>query len=245
MPQEQPKQYSEEEIKEMEKARDRVKGLGNPMYDLAERDSQFRHKLEKRGLTGEVADELAEMYSDETLEKMEAQEEQVIDGLTGLRSRKALDVDIPRILSQENKAKSKCCLLMIDVDEFKEINDTYGHQSGDEALKNVANVLKKSCRETDVIYRYAGDEFTIFLPNSDTEGVKVMLERIRDNLNEVNKESKFNIALSIGISSVDYLKEDKDKDKLIKEADVALYHVKRSGRNGSLEYKAEMKDKNN
>jgi diguanylate cyclase (GGDEF)-like protein len=265
MSQEQPKKYTKNEIIEI---RERVEVLGDSKVDLAEKDNEFRKKLDdfrkklnSRKIVDELANELAEMYSDETLEKMEAQEratkaqeetikaqkEKLIDGLTGLRKKEALKAEIPRILAQGKRNKGKCCLLMIDVDEFKMINDTHGHLAGDQALKKVADVLIKSSRETDIVYRYAGDEFTILLINSDIKGAEAMIGRIKNNLDKVNEESEFNITLSIGISSVDYSNEDedKDKDKLIKEADVAMYNVKKLGKNGSLEYKEGMKVESN
>lgn len=243
---ESPKQLSEEEIKKIDETRGRVDDLrktDSPYEDsvknLAKRENEFREKYK-----GRTDDEMANDFSTETLGKMEAEKREFIDALTGLRTRAALNAEIPQMLSQEKRRAGKCCLLMIDIDRFKEINDTYGHLSGDEAIKNVANILKASCREADVAYRYGGDEFTIFLLDADIRDVEKIIKRIREKLDKANKDKKFdikeNVTLSIGISSVDYSENDKDKDKLIKEADVALYAVKESGRNGSREYEQGM-----
>jgi diguanylate cyclase (GGDEF)-like protein len=221
---ENPEQYSPEKIEEINKERKKYDKLGKGFkYDLAKEEDSWREKVK------------------------EEKEKAFIDSLTGLRARAALDAEIPQMLSQEKRRKGKCCLLMIDIDKFKEINDVYGHLSGDEAIKNVANILKESCRKADVAYRYGGDEFTIFLPDTDIKDVEKIIERIREKLDEANNGKKFNInenvTLSIGMSKVNYLEKEKDKDRLIKEADIALYDVKESGRNGSREYKKGMKEK--
>lgn len=246
---ESPKQISEEEIEKINETRKRVDDLrktDSPYEDsvenLAKRENEFREKYK-----GRTDSEMANDFSTETLGKKEAEKKEFIDALTGLRARAALDIEIPQVLSQEKRKKEKCCLLMIDIDKFRDINNKYGHQSGDEAIKNVANILKASCREADVAYRYGGDEFTILLPDTDIKDVEKVIKRIKENLDKTNEEKRFgideNVTLSIGISSVNYSENDKDKDKLIEEADMALYNVKESGRNGSREYKQGMKIK--
>jgi diguanylate cyclase (GGDEF)-like protein len=129
------------------------------------------------------------------------------------------------------KAKSKnypLSILMIDIDDFKKFNDTYGHIQGDKALREVSEALKMSLRELDIICRYGGEEFSIILPFADKDEAFNIAESLRKSLTA--KEivgNKFTI--SIGLAS--FPKDGCDRDSLVKKADVALYKAKREGKN--------------
>lgn len=261
---EKPKQYSEEEIAEMEKMRERVDNLKRSdeeahdtvIYDLAGKEKETREKKESNLKSLRLLSENEELspeelspgekaivgmeandFSTETLGRLEAEKEKFTDELTGLRNRNALEIEIPGILSLEKREQQMCSLLMIDVDLFKEFNDGYGHQKGDEVIKLIANIIKNSCRASDLIYRFGGDEFTVLFPNTGLDNAKGIVERIKVSLNEANEKRTINadlkLTLSIGISFVDYSKENENKnmEDLIKEADVALYQSKEIGRN--------------
>ena len=126
-------------------------------------------------------------------------------------------------------------LLLIDVDHFKIVNDTYGHQIGDEVLKNLSKVILEMVRDSDIVARYGGEEIAIITPNTDTSEAVLLAERLR---NLVQKSSLANvdatqevvqITISIGVSSLNLVVVD--KDTLVEEADKALYEAKKLGRN--------------
>lgn len=126
-------------------------------------------------------------------------------------------------------------VVMIDIDNFKSINDTYGHMEGDKVLRMVAQKCKESLRETDLIGRYGGEEFVVLLPHTNAEEAAVVVERLRKNIAECciscenHKEKFINITVSIGVAVMD--DEIDSLDELIKKADKALYAAKSEGKN--------------
>jgi len=129
------------------------------------------------------------------------------------------------------KAKSKnypISILMIDLDDFKKFNDTYGHIQGDEALRKVSEQLKKTVRDVDIICRYGGEEFSVILPFTTKEEAFGVAEVIRKSLAE-NNIVGYKFTVSIGLSS--YPQDGMEKDALIRKADMALYKAKREGKN--------------
>jgi diguanylate cyclase (GGDEF)-like protein len=129
------------------------------------------------------------------------------------------------------KAKSKnypISILMIDLDDFKKFNDTYGHIQGDEALRKVSEQLKKKARETDIICRYGGEEFSVILLFTTKDEAFNIAENIRKNLAE-NNISGYKFTVSVGLSN--YPQDGLEKDVLIRKADMALYKAKREGKN--------------
>ena len=134
----------------------------------------------------------------------------------------------------EELAKSKTndepfSLMMIDIDDFKKFNDTYGHMQGDFILKKIAQVFKNICRKIDIVCRYGGEEFAIIIPFTNKEDSLYLAERIRKTLSENEIAPNRKISVSIGISS--YPIDGTDKQTLIKKADNALYQAKRQGKN--------------
>jgi len=151
-----------------------------------------------------------------------------VDGLTGLLNRRALDERFPQTISRCHRKDTPVSFALIDVDHFKEFNDTYGHQSGDDVLKRVGELLQTTVRSSDIVARYGGEEFAILMPETDFAHAHVVAERVRLM---IEKESwvKRPITVSIGISSENARKAK--QDDLIMEADSFLYVSKRSGRN--------------
>jgi diguanylate cyclase (GGDEF)-like protein/PAS domain S-box-containing protein len=130
-----------------------------------------------------------------------------------------------------NLAKAKgtpLCCLMADIDFFKKVNDNYGHSTGDEVIKMVAEVLKSNTRKTDLVGRYGGEEFVVVFPELTLEEVVVIAERIRETI-EANICEGVKVTLSQGVSSIDF--NAGKPDELIDQADKALYVAKESGRN--------------
>jgi two-component system cell cycle response regulator len=163
----------------------------------------------------------------------ESLEMAVRDGLTKLYNRRYFDSHLDRMLKSSLDNTKPLGLLMIDMDHFKSVNDTYGHQSGDEILKQLSARVMRSVRPTDLVARYGGEEFVVIMPNTDLKHSAIVAERIR----KVIEAEPFDIpvepfklkkTISVGLS----VATTKDSAaKLIERADKALYHVKNTGRN--------------
>ncbi len=125
-------------------------------------------------------------------------------------------------------------IVMMDIDNLKKINDTYGHNYGDEILKTVSQVLKNNLGDHDIVFRHGGDEFIYFLPNMDREEAFLVSRRIREGILKFFKDHEKNICRHISASfGIAVFPDDGDSvDHLINRADSAMYKVKRNGRNG-------------
>ena len=154
----------------------------------------------------------------------------VHDPLTQVFNRNYLDYALEREINRSLRYNTHVCLIIIDIDNFKIINDTYGHIVGDEVLKNVAYVLKRFTRSTDVVIRYGGEEFLIILPHTDLEGAKTVAEKLRTYIKEhaINIGNiRLNTTVSCGVVMVKNL-HDPFED--IDRADRAMYMAKRLGK---------------
>jgi diguanylate cyclase (GGDEF)-like protein len=173
-------------------------------------------------------DELLEAYA--LLERLVT-----IDPLTGLENRRSL-VEFGEVqLRLAQRYNSFFSIMLLDLDYFKKVNDTYGHLLGDEILKNIAKILKDSLRNVDHLGRFGGEEFVIILPNTNLENAVIVAERIRAeiaNFKHNIEEQIIQITVSIGIAS--YGRQDNDVNQIIERADQALYKAKSSGRNCSI-----------
>jgi len=126
-------------------------------------------------------------------------------------------------------------VILFDVDHFKQINDTRGHQCGDEMLKRVAEIAGRQLRETDILARYGGEEFIVLLSESAAEQAAVVAERIRHDIAAHSMEtSAGEIGVTISVGIADLLPEEDTLDRLIQRADQALYAAKQAGRNRSV-----------
>ena len=155
-----------------------------------------------------------------------------IDPLTEIYNRAAMEQMYKNELRRASRYKSPVSLLMLDLDFFKTINDTYGHQVGDETLRIFVKSILAKLRSTDILSRYGGEEFALLLPDSDSEGAQIAAERLRQSIEEtriVTGNYSFNITVSIGIS--EYKFTDDSLEKLVNRADMALYRAKQTGRN--------------
>lgn len=155
------------------------------------------------------------------------------DGLTGLYNH-ALLIDLfQKEYTKQKRSKGNISFVMMDIDHFKRVNDTYGHLSGDLVLKNISEVITKSLRSCDVAGRYGGEEFSVILTDMNREVVLQLCERVRQSI----ESHEFNIGrecIKITVSIGVYYKSPEDyitTSEMIKKADEALYRVKESGRN--------------
>ena len=149
------------------------------------------------------------------------------DTLTGTFTRDYFFSHVQKLLNQETMGS----LLFFDLDDFKMINDSYGHQVGDEMLKTFSAIVQKELRKDDLFSRYGGEEFILFLPQADKNTTLSITQRIHDKLNNVQWE-KGKLTVSIGAHLV--TQEHKNLEVLIKYADVALYEAKSLGKNQTV-----------
>ena len=167
----------------------------------------------------------------------------VTDGLTGISNRPNMEQSLLSEFERSKRYNSPLSVVLLDVDHFKDVNDSYGHQKGDEILVTFASILKKFCRANDIAARYGGEEFLMILPQSNAQGAFKIAERVREEIMKmsfVGNDSKFSVTTSCGVAELnrDYMK---NTDQLINVADNAMYEAKNSGRNktiiGSVEKK--------
>ncbi len=158
-----------------------------------------------------------------------AQHEAATDRLTGLANRSVFGDALAREISRAQRYGSSLALLMVDLDNLKLINDRHGHSAGDRALQQVAQALRTSLRDSDQVFRYAGDEFAVLLIGGEGSAAVEVAERLRTQVAELSPEPvPVRPTLSIGVSS---LRTDDDTQALFERADTALYAAKRAGRN--------------
>lgn len=164
----------------------------------------------------------------------------VTDGLTRLFNHRFFHERLEEELSRAERYRYTVSLIMIDIDNFKGYNDSYGHLEGDKVLKMVANVFNELKRQSDVCARYGGEEFGLILPETDLEGAKRMAERIRERVEKLKlkvEDARAKLTISAGVASIDFKKigkidtERNYKDSLIMSADKALYQSKANGKN--------------
>lgn len=156
------------------------------------------------------------------------------DALTGLPNKRALEQALIRDLARADRDKTNLSLVVADVDYFKRVNDTYGHQTGDEVLQGVAKALSANLRTGDLATRYGGEEFVLILPGTNAFGAKLAAERIRKVIEKKSfrhAEHEFSVTVSFGIATICGPGCGGRSKALFAEADAALYVAKTSGRN--------------
>lgn len=155
------------------------------------------------------------------------------DSLTGLLNRRMIFERLRHEIERVRRYKAELSLIFCDLDSFKEINDTYGHQAGDDVLRIIADILKGAVRTSDVVGRYGGDEFLLVLPQTSLKGAQELAERIRVSVQDAKFEmpggKTAHTTMSIGVAFYDGT--ETDIDALIGRIDTALYVSKRSGKN--------------
>jgi len=156
----------------------------------------------------------------------------VRDGLTGIFGHRHFKETIDEELKKACRYKDNLTLALIDLDHFKKLNDTYGHQAGDHVLKTFADSMKNTIRSTDVCFRYGGEEFSILFMRIDSNIAKEICDKLRALIHGMKisyMKQDISLSISIGISSLD--NRNISPEQFIKEADRALYHAKENGRN--------------
>lgn len=249
---------SEDSVRDLAMAE---KSMRSAMGSLTRKDA----KLDEKNAAFDTA-------SDSVLEAMEDTQEAKkmgwTDGLTGLLNRNAFNREIPRQISIERIALQNVSFLMIDFDYFKKVNDEYGHIAGDQALQQLAGILKRAVRSMDTVYRYGGEEFVVMLPNTDSVVALALAERIRQRVEETPLQVEGKVikkTVSIGCTGTDQLSEWEARQisdeaerrhepslteeeasvymkKLIERADSAMYKAKNMGRNRVMAFSADLEN---
>ncbi len=170
------------------------------------------------------------------LEKTEATS--IMDSLTRVLNRSAFDMRIQQTVNDFKRFEEPCMMMVVDIDHFKNINDTHGHLCGDKALASIAHTIKQNVREADQVFRYGGEEFVVLLPKTGLKGAKNIAEKIRKRVAEIrthlvndlyaDREKRVEITVSMGLAE---LSRGDSADTWFQRADEALYRAKAGGRN--------------
>ncbi len=156
------------------------------------------------------------------------------DGMTGLHNFRYFSLRLKEEVSRHKRLKSPISLLILDVDNFKNYNDTLGHPAGDEVLRKIAAVLKQTARENDIVARYGGEEFAVILPGTGPRGAAIVAERIRESIEQTpfeHEEIQPQGKMTVSVGGASMPPDAKTAEELTKKADAALYFAKRHGRN--------------
>jgi two-component system cell cycle response regulator len=187
------------------------------------------------GKLGTSIDDALKKWNDMQLSKANQEELETlatIDGLTGLLNRRAIINKLEEKIRIAHRYNEDLCLLLMDIDRFKEINDRYGHIAGDDVLETVASIIRQNIRETDYAGRYGGDELLIIFPITTLHTASQIAERIRRTIENTimkNRDGRsYNVTVSQGISS--YI-PDENQENFLSRTDEALYKAKQNRRN--------------
>lgn len=156
------------------------------------------------------------------------------DDLTHLYLKSVFNFALEKELEKSFRSKKNLSLLMIDIDDFKQINDNYGHLAGDEALRTIGNLINKNIRNMDIAARYGGEELSIIIPESMPNDALLLAERIREKISRI-KFPNFSVTVSIGVSNSSL--DITSTNDIINRADEALYEAKRFGKNRVVVFK--------
>lgn len=156
----------------------------------------------------------------------------ITDELTGLSNRRCFETTFEKEYLRAARYNNKLTLVMFDIDHFKTINDTYGHQCGDFVLKQISNAALQTFRKTDTVFRYGGEEFVVILTETDIEQSIIPLERFRKTVQTLGlnyQGQDVNVTVSLGACQL--TSDISTKEELLQKTDEALYEAKNSGRN--------------
>jgi len=159
------------------------------------------------------------------------------DSLTKLYNRRYFSEVLENYYHLAKREKTELSLLMLDIDNFKSVNDTYGHQMGDAVIVTIADILRELTRKSDIVCRFGGEEFIVLLPRTDIEGTVRIAEYIRECIATTpveDEKNKLYVSVSIGVSNVHL---DEEIEASIKKSDIALYEAKNSGKNRVVVFK--------
>ncbi len=169
------------------------------------------------------------------------------DGMTELHNFRYFDLRLHEEVIRHKRNKTGLSLLILDVDNFKNFNDTMGHPAGDEVLRKLAKILRETVRENDIVARYGGEEFAVILPQVEKEGALILAERIRENIEKTyfeHEEIQPQGKVTVSIGGANLPDDADDYQTLVNRADMALYKAKNTGRNRVVIFSAEDQETN-
>ena len=206
-----------------------------PIFDV-----QFKDDRDYADLLDTAKAEMAKLSTEMIAELLEKnreieflREQTTIDSMTSIHNYKGFCECLSCEMSRAKRYKKPLSVIFADIDHFKAVNDTFGHQAGDHALKAVAVSLRKGVRDTDYLARYGGEEFAIILPEANIESAFLVAERLRENIRSQHiayKDKTISLTMSFGVACMPS-NQSLSSDSLIKMADDALYKAKNQGRN--------------
>jgi len=203
---------------------------------LASRE-RYRFRKDVREMLSVIAVQVATSLANAMMyKKMETMA--TTDGLTGLTNHRTFQDRFANLLERSARHGHRAAILLLDIDHFKKVNDTYGHPIGDEVLRQVARVLGKAVRVIDIPARYGGEEFAVVLESTDLRGALNLAERIREDvgrLEVVTDKGVLKVTTSIGVAA--FPDDAREQPILIERADAALYQAKQAGRNRVVCYR--------
>ncbi len=211
-----------------------------PLRDLSQGMRLFGEGQLGHRIAGNMPAELRELADgfNAMTEKLQAQHAELVkssslDSLTGCFNQRRFIMDFAREFSRAQRYQKTLSLLMTDLDHFKDVNDTYGHPTGDRVLQKVVEAMGTQLRASDALYRYGGEEFVILLPETDTQGALAAAESIRRKVADISIRLDGNqtIAVTISVGVACFPQDTDNQDELLKKADQAVYAAKNSGRN--------------
>jgi len=168
----------------------------------------------------------------------EAQRLAITDGMTGIWNHRYFQLRFDQEMDRSTRFRRPFCLLLCDVDDFKSINDTFGHQIGDGVLIDLARRVKSEIRDIDVLARYGGEEFVLILPETDADGGMRAAEKVRHRVAEspFGDQRSIDVTISVGVAC--FPRAGTDQTTMLRAADVALYQAKARGKNRSILFQA-------
>jgi diguanylate cyclase (GGDEF)-like protein len=207
--------YLQERLQEVEKKARTLDQINTQLLETSAKALGVLHELEWQNARLEDLNDRLELLA-------------TTDGLTGLHNHRTFQERFRSAFAHSKRYNQPMSLIMLDVDHFKNLNDSLGHPTGDAVLVFIANVIKSLVRKSDCVARYGGEEFAILLPNTKLSGALRLARRIRERLDNA-PEAPAPFTVSLGVAEL--TPEMKEPDDLLTLADSALYEAKRSGRN--------------
>lgn len=217
-----------------------IKGTISVLTDTTKDFEELKKHLESVRMIAKVV--TSALNNIEMFQKME--ELSNVDGLTGLYNRRCFNNMLEQKIGEAGRTKVQLSMIMLDIDFFKKVNDTYGHKAGDDVIRFISRTIKNSVRKVDFAARYGGEEFVILLYNASIEDAASIAEKIRMIVRDssVNADGvHLNVTISLGVSS--YPLPSMSAEDLIKNADTALYYSKEHGRNQVSVFNSDMEEK--
>jgi two-component system, cell cycle response regulator len=209
---------------------DEISFINSNILEVSELSESFMHMSKSiREYQNSLEEKVAQRTKELSIKNEELLKLSITDKLTNIYNRVKLDSSLQEELNKAKRYNKTFSIILIDIDFFKKVNDNFGHQVGDDVLKETARVLESNIRETDILGRWGGEEFLIICPETTKEGAYQLALKLNNEIKQYSFTTYFEtVTLSIGVAS--YKREIRLCDTLISNADIALYKAKNSGR---------------